>query len=196
MSHYYTDNSNLESKPKELKYTFDNEEFTFTSDRGVFSKDGIDYGSYLLIKAIYQKALGKEILDLGCGYGVIGIILSRFHPYSRVSCVDVNPRAIELTKMNAEKNRVDINVYQSNDICTLDKQFSSIVLNPPIRAGKVVMYDLYKKAHDTLCNGGKLYIVIQKKHGANSSFEKLVELFADAKIIDKIKGHWIIEATK
>lgn len=196
MTHYYTDNSDIISDRKEFKYTFDNEEFIFTTDHGVFSKDAIDYGSYLLIKCVYQLSLGKHILDLGCGYGVIGIILSRFNPLSRVDLVDVNSRAIELAKVNGLKNKVSINVYQTDDISTLKTQYDSIILNPPIRAGKVVIFGLYEKAYDTLNDNGSLYIVIQKKHGANSSLNKLKELFKEVEVLDKINGHWLIKASK
>lgn len=196
MTHYYTDNSNLESNPKEFEYTFDNEEFIFRSDNGVFSKGEVDYGSYLLLKCVYQRPLGKQILDLGCGFGVIGTILKRFHPTSGVDLVDVNSRAIDLSRYNGLRNNVSINVYLTDDIRTLEKQYDSIILNPPIRAGKMVIFGLYEKSHSVLADGGKFYIVIQKKHGAKSSYEKLKELFNEVKVLDKINGHWLIEATK
>ena len=196
MSHYFTDNKDLDSNRQEFNYKFDNEEFVFTSDRGVFSKDGVDYGSYLLLKCVYQKPLGSKILDLGCGYGVIGIILSRYNPLCDIDLVDVNSRAIELAILNGKKNKVKINVFQTDDIRSLNNIYSTITLNPPIRAGKVVMFSLYERAHECLEKGGKLYIVIQKKHGANSSYEKLKDLFDEVTILDKINGHWLIEAVK
>ena len=196
MTHYYTDNSMLKSEKKEFKYTFDNEEFIFTSDHGFFSKDSVDYGSYLLIKCVYQLSLGENILDLGCGYGVVVIILARFHKYSTIDLVDVNSRAIELSRLNALKNNVSINLYQTDDISTINRQYDSIILNPPIRAGKVVIFGLYEKAYQCLKDGGHLYIVILKKHGAKSSLNKLKELFNEVKVLDRIDQHWLIEATK
>ena len=196
MTHYYTDNAQLESDPKEIRYTFDNEEFVFTTDNGVFSKDEIDYGSYLLLKCVNQRPLGNDILDLGCGYGPIGIILGRFHPTARIDCVDINSRATNLAKQNGLRNKVNINVYQTEDICTLNRQFDTVILNPPIRAGKQMIFSLYEKAYTVLKEGGNLYIVIQKKHGAKSSFDKLENLFTEVNMLDRVNGHWLIKAMK
>lgn len=196
MSHYYTDNDDLSSQPKEFDYQFGGEYFKFISDNGVFSKDGIDYGSYLLIRCIKDLPLGDDILDLGCGYGPIGIILKRLHPASRVTLVDVNSRAVDLAITNGQNNRVNINVFKTDDINTLNLKFDTIVLNPPIRAGKRVIFELYEKAQINLKDEGRLFIVIQKKHGAASSFKELQELFREVNLLDKVNGHWLIEAIK
>lgn len=196
MSHYYTDNDDLSSQPKEFDYQFGGEYFKFISDNGVFSKDGIDYGSYLLIRCIKDLPLGDDILDLGCGYGPIGIILKRFHPASRVTLVDVNSRAVDLAITNGQNNKVNINVFKTDDINTLNLKFDTIVLNPPIRAGKRVIFELYEKAQINLKDEGRLFIVIQKKHGASSSFKELQELFREVNLLDKVNGHWLIEAIK
>ena len=108
MSHYYTDNNNLPSNRKIFDYYFDNEVFSFTTDNGVFSKDNVDYGSYVLLKTIYRLDLGKSLLDLGSGYGPIGIILKRFNPNVDIEMVDVNSRATELAKINCSALRGDI----------------------------------------------------------------------------------------
>lgn len=196
MAHYFTDNSNLKSNPKDFKFYFENEIFNFTTDNGVFCKSEVDYGSYLLIKTVYKLALGKRLLDLGSGYGPIGIVIKRFNPDIAVDAVDVNPRAVDLNILNANNNSTPIDVYLSEDILTLNKSYDTILLNPPIRAGKKVIYSLYEKSQMILENGGSLYIVIQKKQGAKSSFDKLKELFNDVRIIAKSSGYQIIQATK
>jgi len=193
MSHYYTDNKDLASNPCQFTYYFDNETFTFTTDNGVFSKKAVDYGSYLLIKTIYKLNLGTCILDLGCGWGPVGIILKRFNPILEVCLVDVNSRAIDLAKENAIINKTNLDTYLCEDINTLDKKFDSIILNPPIRAGKKVIYDLYEKSRMNLNVNGSLFIVIQKKQGAKSSIEKLESLFDDVKILDKDGGYYVIQ---
>ena len=196
MTHYYTDNSDLVSNRKTFDYYFDNEKFTFTTDNGVFSKDNVDYGSYLLIKNIYKRKLGRSVLDLGCGWGPIGIIIKRFNSDVNVTLVDVNSRAIELANINASNNKTLVETCLCKDINTLNTLFDSIILNPPIRAGKVVVYDLYLKAHDVLKEDGSLYIVIQKKQGANSSINKLKELYKQVAVLDKSGGYLVIQAVK
>lgn len=195
MTHYYTDNSNLASKRKEFDYYFDNEKFVFTTDNGVFSKDNVDYGSYLLIRNTYKRKLGSKVLDLGCGYGPVGIIIKRFNDVD-MYMVDVNPRAIELAKINCLNNKTNNHVCQCENIKTLNTTFDSIILNPPIRAGKVVIYDLYQKAYECLENNGSLYIVIQKKQGANSSINELNKIFKKVELLDKDGGYLVIQATK
>lgn len=196
MAHYFTDNKSLESNPKEFTYYFDNETFTFTTDNGVFSKKEIDYGSYLLIKTIYKLPLGNSLLDLGSGYGPIGIIIKKFNSDLSVDAVDVNSRATDLNKLNAKINGTTINVHLCEDIEILGTTFDTITLNPPIRAGKKIIYSLYKKSHAILNDGGTLFIVIRKKQGADTSINELKDYFKSVNIIAKSKGYEVIEAKK
>ena len=194
MAHYFTENSNLASNKKDFDYYFNNEVFRFTTDNGVFSKANVDYGSYILIKTIYSLDLGKSLLDLGSGYGPIGIILSRFHLETKTEMVEVNSRAVELSVLNAKNNNVDIKVHLCEDILELDHNFDTITLNPPIRAGKAVIYSLYEKSSMKLNENGHLYIVIRKAQGANSSIKKLETLFKEVVVIDSDGGYQVIAA--
>ena len=193
MTHYYTDNNNLPSNKREFDYYFNNAVFRFTTDNGVFSKINIDYGSYILIKTIYKANLGKSLLDLGSGYGPIGIIIKHFNPDCDVEMVDVNSRATELAKLNCKNNNTDIKVHLCEDILELNHNFDTITLNPPIRAGKKVIYDLYDKSKEKLNDGGHLFIVIRKAQGANSSISKLETLFKSVEVINKDSGYYIID---
>ena len=196
MTHYFTDNSNLESKQRKFTYYFDNEIFTFITDKGVFSKDGVDFGSYLLVKNTYKINLGSDVLDLGCGYGPIGIIIKHFQKDINLYMVDVNSRAIELAKKNLKQNKIVSTVEKSQDITSLNRTYDSILLNPPIRAGKEVIYKLYEDAYKCLNPNGKLYIVIQKKHGMDSTKRRLEQLFEEVKVIDREKGYYILQSCK
>ena len=196
MTHYFTDNTELRSNPKSFNYQFENEEFIFTTDIGVFSKGEVDFGSYLLIKSVYKKALGNSCLDLGSGFGPIGIIVKRFNPQLEMDAVDVNSRAVDLTGLNASNNNTTINAYKTEDILSLHKRYDTILLNPPIRAGKAIIYSLYEKSYAILNEGGSLYIVIRKKQGADSSFIKLFDIFNKVEVIAKAKGYEVIQAIK
>ena len=193
MNHYYTDNKNLPSNKSEFDYYFDNEVFRFTTDNGVFSKKNVDYGSYILIKTIFKKNLGSSFLDLGSGYGPIGIIIKRFNPNLDVEMVEVNSRAVDLSILNAKCNNTDIKVHLCEDILSLDHGFDTISLNPPIRAGKAIIYGLYEKASKKLNDGGHLYVVIRKAQGANSSISKLETLFKQVVVINKDSGYCVID---
>ena len=194
MSHYYTDNKELDSHKEQFEYYFDNEVFRFTTDIGVFSKENVDYGSYVLLKTIYRNNLGKKLLDLGSGYGPIGIILKRFNPELDVEMVDVNSRAVELAILNCKNNETDIKVHLCEDILELENQFDTIVLNPPIRAGKAVIYSLYEKAKEKLNENGHLYIVIRKAQGAMSSKKKLETLFNKVELINRDSGYLVFDS--
>lgn len=194
MNHYYTDNKDLISERREFVYYFDNEVFRFTTDHGVFSKDNVDYGTYILLKAIYRCDLGDSLLDLGSGYGPVGIILKRFHPGLSVDMVDVNSRAIELAELNCINNGTDITVHLCEDILELKKTFDTVMLNPPIRAGKKVIYGLYERSARVLNEHGHLYVVIRKSQGAMSTISELKKLFGQVKVIDKESGYFVIDS--
>ena len=194
MAHYFTNEENLVSEIKKHNVCIDSINYYFYTDNGVFSKKNIDYGSYLLIKNVYLKNLGSSLLDLGSGYGPIGIIIKHFNPELDVEMVDVNSRATELAVLNCQKNKVNIKVHLCEDILTLNRNFDTVTLNPPIRAGKKVIYDLYAKSRTILNDGGSLYIVIQKKQGAKSSIKELETLFKNVVVIDSDGGYLVIEA--
>ena len=196
MSHYFINDPDLVSNKKQIEYHFNNGLFCFVTDNGVFSKNEVDRGSNALISSVSNLDLGNSILDLGCGYGVIGIVMKKINPNADVDLVDINDRAVELSKINAKLNNVKVNIYNSEDITKLNKKYDSILLNPPIRAGKKVIYQLYRSSYDVLNKNGKLYIVIQKKHGSESSLNELKSLFKAVKIVSRKSGYQIIESIK
>lgn len=195
MSHYFTNNDDLESLEKTFKFEISKNTFIFKTDKGVFSRHGVDFGSQVLLRNIIAEKIEPNILDLGCGYGPIGIVLSKLFNLT-VYSIDINDRAIRLTKENALLNHVSIDARVCDDITHLNLKFKTIILNPPIRTGKTNIFDLYYKSYQVLDTGGKLYIVIQKKQGAKSSYNKLHEIFEDVKILDNHKGYQVILAIK
>ena len=197
-SHYFTNDVNLDSKPRVVTYSINGIDFELESDTGVFSKNKLDYGSEVLIKSLLPIDLGENILDLGCGIGPIGLTLAYFHPHSNVVCSDVNTRALSLCRINARKLALNqrVTCLQSDIYLEIEGKFQSIVSNPPIRAGKKVTYEIYRGALEHLTDGGSLYIVIRKAQGALSVKDYLEELFGNVTVLDKSKGYFILKATK
>lgn len=196
MSHYYSKNPDVLSNPQEINYHFKNKLFKFKTDNGVFSKQYVDFGTNLLLNSITINNIESPLLDLCCGYGVVGIVL-KSQTNKEVYATDINERAVLLTKENAKINNVNINVYSGNMFENIpDISFSQILLNPPIRAGKTVVFNLYLESYNHLVINGELDIVIQKKQGKDSTLKYLKELFKEVNIINKDKGYFIIQAIK
>lgn len=196
--HYYSSNPSVESKPFTFEYKLKGHSFTFTSDLGVFSKNEIDFGSKLLIESVVIPAARGNILDVGCGYGPIGLTIAKENPDRQVDMVDVNERAMQLARINSEQNKVhNVSIYQSNLFENVkDKSFAVIITNPPIRAGKKVVHELFEQSYQHLTDHGELWIVIQKKQGAPSAIEKLKSLFNEVEVVAKKKGYYIIKSKK
>ena len=168
--------------------------FVFYTDNGVFSKDGLDFGSRLLLETIPLEEVGGKVLDMGCGYGVFGIILNKVLSCS-VDMVDVNLRAIHLSLMNVKENHCkNIQVFESNVYENIHSKYSCIVTNPPIRAGKKVVYDIVMNARNYLEKDGKLFLVIRKEQGAKSLISDLEKEYA-VNILNKKKGFFILECS-
>lgn len=191
--YYRENNDELKSEPKNIDCNVLDHHFKFKTDNGVFSKDYLDYATRILLEN-YPLDKGKSLLDLGCGYGPVGIVYSTLYQVNS-TYVDVNKRAVELTKYNLKSNHLDGNVILSDGFSELDNlKFDYIVTNPPIRAGKAVIYKMFEDAKDHLNQDGKLVIVIQEHHGAKSALKKLGEFFIKIHIIYKKKGFYVIEA--
>ena len=198
MSHYYLNDPNLKSKYNNVKYTFREFELSFITNTGVFSRERIDFGTNLLINSFEDQDLkNKKILDLGCGYGVIGLSIAKAFLGSTVHLIDINERAIELAIKNAELNKVkNVNIYPSNLYQEVEEKFDVIISNPPIRAGKEVVHQVVESGYNHLNQGGMLWMVIQKKQGANSLIKKIEEVFKNAIIVKKTNGYCIIKTIK
>ncbi|EIQ81867.1 hypothetical protein ScFU53_06830 [Streptococcus canis] len=191
---YYDENPDSLHDIHELNVTLLGFPFTFLTDSGVFSKKMIDFGSQVLLNTL-NFTKNERILDLGCGYGPLGISLAKVQGVE-ATLVDINNRAIDLAKKNASFNDVDVSIFQSNIYENVSGQFDHIISNPPIRAGKKVVHDIIEKSIDFLVNQGDLTIVIQKKQGAPSAKEKMAHVFGNVEIIKKDKGYYILRSTK
>lgn len=197
-SHYFVNDANLASKPRLVKFNVNNIEFAFESDIGVFSKNELDFGSRLLIETLLPLDLGKNMLDIGCGIGPIGLTLAYFKKDLKVLCSDVNMRALSLCEANARKLSLSqrVTCLQSDIYLEIEGLYDSIVSNPPIRAGKKITYAIYTGAKSHLIDGGSLYVVVRKEQGALSVKSFLEETFGNVQVLSRKKGYYILKSTK
>lgn len=197
MEHYYTADPSVKSEEKEIKYEIEENQLTFTTDNGVFSKNHVDIATSFLMKTIYKELQG-DVLDVGCGYGVIGIIAAKNQNVKTVTMLDVNHRALELAKRNSVRNKVDkkIKIVESDGFENINEKYDVIITNPPIRAGKSVIYKMYEDAKEHLKDAGVLYLVINKKHGAPSTITFLNTLFEKCEVMDRKTGFNVIKCQK
>jgi 16S rRNA (guanine1207-N2)-methyltransferase len=197
--HYYSKNPNIESRPKYWDFTLRGHSLKFKTDNGVFSKNEVDFGSRLLIETfIMPEGVDGDILDVGCGYGPIGLTLGKLYPDRHVEMVDVNDRAIELARHNAQANEImNVNIHESNVYEKIEgSRYAAILSNPPIRAGKSVVHSILSESYNHLVEGGELWIVIQKKQGAPSAMAKMEEVFGNVEVAEKKKGYFILFSKK
>lgn len=197
MKHYFTDNSELESKPTTFTYTYMDKNILFTTDIGVFSKNMIDFGSRVMLDSMTITKHQKTVLDIGCGYGALGISLKMLHSHLKVEMIDVNDRAVTLSKKNIEQNQLsDITVYKSNLFEKVNGTFDVIVTNPPIRAGKAVVKQILEESYKYLNTQGELWVIIQKKQGAPSAKKKMEEVFTNVEVVKRNKGYYLLKSVK
>ena len=196
--HYYSNKPQTESKPRQWKFTLRGHVFTFETDAGVFSKSEVDFGSRVLIDTFEMPEVEGDVLDVGCGYGPIGLSIAKANPERFVHMMDINTRAIALAEKNAQVNGIqNVRIFESDGLASVgDVKAAAILTNPPIRAGKETIFRFYDESYEKLVEGGELWIVIQKKQGAPSTVSHLEELFSEVDVVEKKKGYWIIRAKK
>ena len=189
---YYAENPDAAHDIHELRVDLLGEKMTFLTDAGVFSKKMVDFGSQLLLKCL-EVNQGETVLDVGCGYGPLGLSLAKAYGVE-ATMVDINNRALDLARKNAERNKVEATIFQSNIYEQVKGKFDHVISNPPIRAGKQVVHEIIEKSKDFLGIGGDLTIVIQKKQGAPSAKSKMEDVFGNCEIVKKDKGYYILRS--
>lgn len=190
----YFDNVDLKSELRKIDVKIFDMCLSFYSDNGVFAKDKLDFGTRLMLENIDWDNVTGPILDVGCGYGPIGIIASKITD-SKVTMCDVNKRAVHLTERNIKENKADCIVVESNCYENINGTFNTIITNPPIRAGKKIVYEIVFGAKKHLADGGNLYLVIHKDQGAKSLIKDLENEYK-VDILEKDKGFFVIKCKK
>ena len=193
--HYYTNTPTSEHEERSFRAVFAGRVLAFDTDAGVFSKQHVDPGSELLCKSLPDTVSGR-VLDMGCGWGAMTVMtLARF-PKAELTMADVNERALALAVSNVEKNHMQATAVLSDGFEKVEGEFDVVITNPPIRAGKAVIYKMFEDAKAHLVPGGALYLVIRKQQGAPSALKFLKELYGKAEVIERDGGYWIIECVK
>ncbi len=190
MAHYFEIDPISKSCEKNIKVFINNIHFSFYTDSDVFSKKGLDFGTRTLLETIDIDSIDGKILDFGCGYGPIGIYLA--YNKKDVDMIDINNRAVELSKKNSKINNVDTNVFQSDMYSNVSKKYKYIISNPPIRVGNEILYKILIDAKKYLEPDGHLIFVINKNQGAKTVAKKMEE-FYKVKVLNKNKGFFIID---
>lgn len=204
-AHYFSEQPSTPSMRKEIAFRIHGQDYLFYTDTEVFSRGAVDFGTALMLQTGISDLLDRriktgELLDLGCGYGVVGIVMKRVFPAMSVTMIDINSRAVSLSQENARHNFVgSVQVLASDVVAGLpdnSKKFDIVMTNPPVRAGKTTVFSFYDASYERLVDGGLLYVVLQKKQGAPSSLTYLEGLFGQCDVIVKEKGYWIMRAIK
>ena len=193
--HYFANNPHLAHDYRQVEIRLGDKTHIFTTDSGTFSRERWDEGSRLMVTAL--PPLTGMVADIGCGWGGIGLPAALLNPNAHFVLIDINERAVRM----AQKNIVELNINNARAQCGdglngINAAFDAVLLNPPIRAGKKTVFDLYAQAYQGLKPGAVLYIVIRKQQGAPSTKTHLEEMFADVQVMHKKNGYWIIAALK
>ncbi len=196
MSHYFKNDETLTNKQIDFEVKIKDIVLNLRTNSGVFSKSKLDLGTKLLLETIELEEKTKIVIDMGCGYGPIGIYIAKKYPDKKVFMYDINERAVDLSKINANLNDVEVIVKQSDFFTEVNFKADVIITNPPIRTGKKNVYRLYDEAYDRLNELGVFYLVVGKKQGAESTFHKINQLFSNCEILEKKKGYTVFKAVK
>ena len=192
---YFTSKPTSESRPIRFSADILGVSCAFTTDAGVFSRGELDEGTRILLESLPE--IHGRALDLGCGWGAVGVTLGKKYPSANFVLADVNERALELSRRNLRDNGVEnAETALSDAFQSLSGTFDFIITNPPIRAGKAVIYGMFDRAKDFLASDGRLFIVIRKQQGAPSAVKHLEEIYASVQMIAREKGYWVIECRK
>lgn len=190
--HYYTADPSSAHKPCTVAFSYRGHALTFETDSGVFSRTELDRGTEVLLNALPQALCGS-VLDMGCGYGAIGVAVGKAFAPCRITMADINRRACGLARQNALRNGVNARVLESDGYeALLGESYDLVLQNPPIRAGKAVIYRMFADAARCLAPGGTLWLVIRKQQGAPSAAAYLRTLYEAVDIPEKKSGFWII----
>jgi 16S rRNA G1207 methylase RsmC len=193
LQHYFSAEPAIASRRRTLTVRLPDQSLVLQTDRGVFSVGGLDAGTEILLREAPPPPAAGAILDLGCGHGVIAVVLARRAPGARVIAVDVNRRALELTRVNAAANGAgNVEVCQPDDVAG-ELRFAAVYSNPPVRVGRSQLQELLTMWCDRLEPDGHAYLVVQRHLGADSLADRLREGGFDVHRIGSKHGYRLLD---
>jgi 16S rRNA (guanine1207-N2)-methyltransferase len=195
--HYFTDQPKLPSDRSEVTLTCHGKEFVFLTDVEVFSRRRVDFGTKLLATTMVVSPTDK-VLDLGAGYGPLGIVAASLAYQGYAILVERNPRAAALAEENLRRNGIENAEVRCGDglSAVTGEHFHRIFLNPPVRAGKNVYYPWIAKAPEFLMDHGSLWVVIRTKQGARSLMALMAQVFGRVETVAIKAGYRVLKAEK
>lgn len=195
-SHYFSSRPTAEDRRGLIRTTLRGKQYEFITSRGVFSSKRVDNGTRLLAESMVLPESGR-LLDMGCGIGILGIVAARERPGLEVVMTDINQRAVELTRLNAKRNKVTNTSVHEGFLYELlgDAMFDTIVSNPPISAGmRKVVFPLVEGAKERLVDGGTLQLVIQSQKGGKMLARAMDEVFGEHTVLARKSGYRVLFA--
>lgn len=194
MTHYFTDHPGRPTNRREYSFRFFGVDITLWTADEVFSKDHPDPGSLFLVETVVDQLSGHRLCDLGCGNGLIGILLGLRHPEFALTFCDVNDQAIQLCRENLERMHLQGEVIHRAGLAPEMGHYDVVVSNPPIRIGKVKLYDLFDQVHAHLAPDGSFWFVMRKDQGALSAQRYCEQLFGHCDRMARDRGYAVFRA--
>ena len=193
--HYFSANPSTEQRLRAVDFSVAGTAFSLQAAAGTFSSAKLDKGTAVLLSLSDQFPRQGKVLDLGCGWGPIGIAIAKLAPGTKVWGVDVNARSVALANQNAQG--LSLGNFQAvlSENLPSDLKFDEIWSNPPIRIGKEALHDLLTTYLSLLTTNGRAMLVVQKQLGAESLLKWLTEQYP-AKRVSRVlndRGYWVIE---
>ncbi len=194
---YFSRKPTSRHRKADLAVTLRGLSLTFSTDAGVFSRGRLDRGTELLLEAL-DLGPGELILDLGCGYGAVGVAAAKLSEGGHVLLTDVNERAVALAKANLRANGVTNAEVRQGDLYApvAGMAFDHIVCNPPLRAGRAVVDRIISEAPSHLLEGGRLWLVARTRQGADALRGRMQAAFGNAEVVRRGSGYKVLRASK